>query len=213
MQIDRRSRPSLSMVFRSPIMLVNAREWAPTAIGYSVWFCLFIALLVYYHDHLLKVLYVLRFSSSRRDRLSNVQQRLHRFPFGDSISLATVLAFTEFGAAYVVGYALMAQALISLLCIFILYFVNRHRTKILTTCGGGELTLRYQLAENIKAMKALIPFLLLDNMITWNDQLFDLLFEVNYLQPPILCTKSTNNLLFLVSTTVSLKSDLLLTRK
>ncbi|CAJ0949453.1 unnamed protein product, partial [Mesorhabditis belari] len=50
MQVDRRSHPSLSTVFRSPIM----------------------------------VLYVLGFSPSRCDRLSNVQQRLHRFPFEDS---------------------------------------------------------------------------------------------------------------------------------
>ncbi|CAJ0949511.1 unnamed protein product, partial [Mesorhabditis belari] len=130
----------------------------------------------------------------------NLRHAFHPF-FSFYFTSLLFLYIACMSAAYVVEYALMAQALISLLCIFILYFVNLHRTKKLTKCGGGELTLRYQLAENIKAMKTLIPFLLLDNMITWNDQLFDLLFEVNYLQPPILCTKSTNNLLFLISTT------------
>lgn len=52
-------------------------------------------------------------------------------------------------------------------------------------------------------MKVLIPFLFIDNLITWNDQLFDILINVDYLNPPLLCSESHKNLIYLISTTVS----------
>ncbi|CAJ0580226.1 unnamed protein product, partial [Mesorhabditis spiculigera] len=84
----------------------------------------------------------------------------------------------------------------------VLYFFNKSITLKLLKSGGASLTLRYQLAENIKAMRAVIPFLICDNFITWNDQLFDILFGVDYLVPTDSCAEDTKFYLFLLTTLI-----------
>ncbi|CAI2354762.1 unnamed protein product [Caenorhabditis sp. 36 PRJEB53466] len=50
------------------------------------------------------------------------------------------------------------------LCLIVLFLVNRYKTA--HSVGKSTLTARYQLAENIKALRIFVPFIVLDNIIS-----------------------------------------------
>ncbi|CAI5452950.1 unnamed protein product [Caenorhabditis angaria] len=58
----------------------------------------------------------------------------------------------------------LSLSFISCVVLIILFFVNRYITS--HSVGRHSLTTRYQLAENIKALRIFVPFLLLDNFIS-----------------------------------------------
>ncbi|CAI2354756.1 unnamed protein product [Caenorhabditis sp. 36 PRJEB53466] len=64
------------------------------------------------------------------------------------------------------------------LCLIVLFLVNRHLT--LSSRHRSKLTVRYQLAENVKALRAFVPFVVIDNCISIMFVLSMLLFQVDF---------------------------------
>ncbi|CAJ0573637.1 unnamed protein product, partial [Mesorhabditis spiculigera] len=76
---------------------------------------------------------------------------------------------------------------LSLLC---LYLVNRGCIrKMADEKGQKSLTMRYQLAENVKAVNLMLPLVLVDNIITVVDMVFYGIWFVDSLFDPSLCRK------------------------
>ncbi|ULT88246.1 hypothetical protein L3Y34_007442 [Caenorhabditis briggsae] len=55
-------------------------------------------------------------------------------------------------------------SLVICVCLVALFLVNRNKTA--NSVGKSTLTTRYQLAENIKALRIFVPFIVLDNVIS-----------------------------------------------
>ncbi|CAI46576.2 Serpentine Receptor, class Z [Caenorhabditis elegans] len=58
----------------------------------------------------------------------------------------------------------VALSFVICLCLVVLFLVNRYKTA--NSVGKSTLTTRYQLAENIKALRIFVPFIVLDNVIS-----------------------------------------------
>uniref|UniRef100_A0A8R1HGM1 Uncharacterized protein n=1 Tax=Caenorhabditis japonica TaxID=281687 RepID=A0A8R1HGM1_CAEJA len=58
----------------------------------------------------------------------------------------------------------LALSVIICLCLIALFFVNRQLT--LSSRHRSKLTVRYQLAENVKALRAFVPFVVVDNCVS-----------------------------------------------
>ncbi|UMM34063.1 hypothetical protein L5515_007295 [Caenorhabditis briggsae] len=63
-------------------------------------------------------------------------------------------------------------------CLVILYFVNRYLT--LNSRHKSKLTVRYQLAENVKALRIFVPFIIVDNSISILFVFSMIFFEVDF---------------------------------
>ncbi|PIC25710.1 hypothetical protein B9Z55_018536 [Caenorhabditis nigoni] len=63
-------------------------------------------------------------------------------------------------------------------CLVILYFVNRYLT--LNSRHRSKLTVRYQLAENVKALRTFVPFIIVDNSISILFVFSMIFFEVDF---------------------------------
>ncbi|CAL2042344.1 unnamed protein product [Caenorhabditis brenneri] len=67
------------------------------------------------------------------------------------------------------------------LCLIALFFINRHLTY--NSIHRSKLTVRYQLAENVKALRTFVPFVVVDNCISilfvFSMFFFDVDFNMN----------------------------------
>ncbi|CCQ25713.1 Serpentine Receptor, class T [Caenorhabditis elegans] len=64
------------------------------------------------------------------------------------------------------------------ICLVILFFVNRHLT--FNSRHKSVLTVRYQLAENVKALRTFVPFVVVDNCLSVLFVLSMILFKVDF---------------------------------
>ncbi|CAJ0939767.1 unnamed protein product, partial [Mesorhabditis belari] len=97
-----------------------------------------------------------------------------------------------------VQFAMYAGSMISaLICIGVI-LTNIYMTKRLSGGKGKHpLTARYQLAENIKAVRIILPFIFIDNLITFLELSWTVLYQTSATYNADLCQKDPNTYIWL----------------
>ncbi|EYC31647.1 hypothetical protein Y032_0003g1165 [Ancylostoma ceylanicum] len=81
--------------------------------------------------------------------------------------------------------------------LIVLLVINWLRTE--REIGNGHLGFRYQMAENINALRIVIPVIMLDALITVVDTLCKIIFSVDIMFEPSMCDKNNYVIIFVVS--------------
>ncbi|RCN50889.1 hypothetical protein ANCCAN_02902 [Ancylostoma caninum] len=107
-----------------------------------------------------------------------------------SIGIATLKYIPGFSLKNEHSFALLVMMFLILSLLVLLLFCNRYMTK--EAAGKGlTLSIRYQLAENIKALKVIIPIITCDSMITVFDLGTQYFFKVSRTFDMSECDNST----------------------
>ncbi|CAJ0957007.1 unnamed protein product, partial [Mesorhabditis belari] len=88
-----------------------------------------------------------------------------------------------------------------------LLYLNRFNIR---RCNSNVLSRKYQLTENIRILRILIPLTLLDNCVTITDFITEQFFNVNYIFDPKQCHRKDYIILFIVLRPWSILFELLI---
>ncbi|CAJ0948358.1 unnamed protein product, partial [Mesorhabditis belari] len=109
----------------------------------------------------------------------------------------------------IVDQSLVFFSVFNILSLIILYLINRYFIRKCSHANFSNLSMRYQLAENVKAVYLLLPILFLDNLITINDMIWYGVAQIDSYFDPWYCKRIDGYFVFyIIGTTISFLLEL-----
>ncbi|ETN78978.1 hypothetical protein NECAME_00351 [Necator americanus] len=116
-----------------------------------------------------------------------------------AVLVSLVIVSTHFYAMDLRLFYMLGLQSFIILVLVILLILNRSRTK--REIGNGHLSFRYQMAENINALRIIIPVVVLDALLTFVDILCEKIFSVDVVFESMKCDIRSYFTVFVISQT------------